>query len=669
MKSNRLAQEKSPYLLQHAHNPVDWYPWGQTAFDKARQEHKPIFLSVGYSTCHWCHVMERESFENEAIASVLNEHFVAVKVDREERPDIDHVYMTFVQATTGGGGWPMSVFLTPELAPFFGGTYFPPEPRYGSPGFKQVLLGIAREWREDPLAITTSAQRVVGALQSIGGGSSGKVSEKALKEGYRYFASAYDPVHGGFEGAPKFPRPVVYSFLLRSGDVAMTVTTLKKMARGGIHDALGGGFHRYSVDEAWHVPHFEKMLYDQAQILTTCAEAWQASGDGEMLDIARDVVKYVLRDMRAPEGGFYSAEDADSPRPDNPAEKSEGAFYVWEDREVLDLLPEEQYRKFATAYDVRPDGNVRHDPHGEFADKNVLQQVGDADGLEEARRVLFEARSKRPRPHLDDKVLTSWNGMMIGALAKGCEVTEEAAWIKAGEKAATFLWDHLWVEGELKRRYRDGDAGIDAVLDDYAHTVQGYLNLYEAGFDSTWLVRAVELQETQDRLFWGEDAYFDTNGRDPSVLLRGRSDYDGAEPSGNSVAALNLLRLAELVDRPSWRARAEKIVATLGGRTPAAIPNMLCAMDWMLGSVTHLVVAGNVPDLVRVIRRHFIPHRVLMKVDPQVVKWHPYLEGVSEGAVYLCEGRTCRPPVRDVAALETLLKSLPKEGSAHARGG
>src|SRR5580658_1535328 len=481
MHSNRLIQEKSPYLQQHAHNPVDWYPWGDEAFEKARREDKPIFLSIGYSTCHWCHVMEHESFENEAIAELVNRWFVPIKVDREERPDIDRIYMNYVQATTGGGGWPMSVWLTPDLKPFVGGTYFPPDNRYGRAGFPVILERIAQAWRNDrDKILSTSAGimeqlRIQSETSGKGAGHPGSdhVELAIFDTAFNQFRRSFDSKLGGFGSAPKFPRPSVHNFLLRywkrtGHDEArdMVVETLLAMEKGGMHDQLGGGFHRYSVDESWFVPHFEKMLYDQAQLVISYLEAFQITQDEILASAARRTLDYVMRDMTAPGGGFYSAEDADSASdPERPNEKSEGAFYIWSYKEVVDLLGEERARLFAGRYGMEPDGNVANDPHHEFTGRNILFQAQRVDEtreeIAESERILFEARAKRPRPHLDDKILTSWNGLMISAFAKAAAILDEPAYANAARRAATFLLNTMQPKGgTLLRRFRDGDAAI-----------------------------------------------------------------------------------------------------------------------------------------------------------------------------------------------------------------
>ena len=522
--TNRLAQEKSPYLLQHAHNPVDWYPWGEEAFAKARRENKPIFLSVGYSTCHWCHVMAHESFESEEVAAIMNREFVNIKVDREERPDVDRVYMTFVQATTGGGGWPMSVWLTPDLKPFVGGTYFPPEDRYGQPGFKKVLERIATAWKENHDKIVEQGANIVAALRESQSAATaeGKIDAASLDAAYKQLDSSYDPREGGFGNAPKFPRPVTLNFLTRfygrdpkseSGKQAleMTLFTLRKMAAGGMHDHLGGGFHRYSVDRYWHVPHFEKMLYDQAQLATAYLDAFQITHDRQYELVARDILDYVARDMTSKEGGFFSAEDADSPVPVTAAydrrdaapgeldvgahraplqKNAEGAFYIWPKKEI-DAALGDAAEIFDFHYGVQSHGNAPEgsDPQDEFRGKNVLierhtiaetakqfKESEDAvrQSLARSREILFAIRVKRPRPHLDDKIIAAWNGLMISAYARAAQVFEDPRYLENATRAANFVRAHLW-DGSKKtlyRSYRDGRGDVEGFGDDAGPTVR-----------------------------------------------------------------------------------------------------------------------------------------------------------------------------------------------------
>ena len=606
---NRLASELSPYLLQHAENPVDWHPWGEEAFAKARAETKPIFLSVGYSTCHWCHVMEEESFENQEVALVLNTHFVSIKVDREERPDVDRVYMAFVQATTGSGGWPMSVWLTPELKPFFGGTYFPPTSRWGRPGFSEILKELARLWNDERPKLIGSAETLTERLRQSSRGGYGNAREQGsaetvaspetLRHGVDQFVQAFDSTNGGFGGAPKFPRPAELLFLLRehvrTGDGAlldMVVLTLRAMAGGGMRDHIGGGFHRYSVDAEWRIPHFEKMLYDQAQLTLAYLEVGQLTGDTAFLDVADDTLGYVARDLTGADGGFLSAEDADSVIPDRATEsvapKSEGAFYLWT-RNEIDALLETDADVVACRYGIEPDGNAPQDQTGEFRGQNQLylartvEEVSRRTGrpvdeattiLARARWVLAETRGRRPRPHLDDKVLTAWNGLMIAAFARAAHVFSEGpraeTAVQSARRAAAFARERLWDSERrtLCRRYRDGQASISGYAEDYAFLVWGLLELFQVDGDATWLRWALELQARQDELFWDphEGGWFSTTGHDASVLLRMKEDYDGAEPSAGSVSVRNLQTLVHLTGDRDISSRLDRALARFGPR-------------------------------------------------------------------------------------------------------
>ena len=704
--TNHLIHESSPYLLMHAHNPVDWYPWGQEAFDLAKRENKPIFLSVGYSTCHWCHVMERESFTNPEIARLMNENFVNIKVDREERPDVDKVYMTFVQATTGSGGWPMSVFLTPDLKPFFGGTYWPPVDRYGRPGFSSVLERVAEAWKKDNTRIEQSAADVMQQLEkSVNAPASEKarMTEAALSRAYQQIKAGYDPANGGFGGAPKFPRPVVFNFLLRyyarTGDQAalqMTLHTLHAMADGGIHDHLGGGFHRYSVDARWHVPHFEKMLYDQAQLAIAYLQAYQITHDMFYAGTVRDILDYVLRDMHSPHGGFFSAEDADSQIEKGKPEHGEGAFYLWTSTRIEEVLGPAAAKVFDYAYDVEPHGNVaaQNDPQGEFAGKDILQVIHSVEETakhfgkppEEIRKTLADARNKllavrgeRPRPPLDDKVLTSWNGLMISAFARAGQVLNQPSYIQAAQGAADFIQSKLYdpQNGTLLHRYREGDAGINGFLEDYTGLIQGLLDLYEASFrvrDLTWAIR---LQETQDRLFWDDNGggYFQTPPGDKSILVRMRDAYDGAEPSANSVAAMNLLRLAEMANRPVWREKADHVFGAFGRQiehAPETLPQMISAVDFALSKPRQVVIAGepnrqDTQALLAVVNQRYLPNKVLFLVDgedgSQLTGWLPFIEGMhsidGKATAYVCENYTCKLPTTDPGRVAQILDEKP----------
>ena len=705
MPTNRLANEKSPYLLQHAHNPVDWHPWGPEAFEKARRENKPIFLSIGYSTCHWCHVMERESFENDGIAALLNRDYVAIKVDREERPDVDRIYMTFVQATTGGGGWPMSVWLTPELQPFFGGTYVPPENRFGHPGFASVLTQIADAWRADRGQIEDSARDVVAQLQkqvavapAHAGGAA--IDAAILDTGYFVFRRTFDSHLGGFGGAPKFPRPSVHNFLLRyyartKSDEAleMVLLTLREMAKGGMHDQLGGGFHRYSVDDRWFVPHFEKMLYDQAQLAISYLEAFQITREPEYAATARRIFDYVLRDMTDAAGGFYSAEDADSViDPAEPGRKGEGAFYIWTAAEIRALLAPPAADWLCYRYGVAEGGNVTHDPHEEFTGRNILYQANDVEDvalhferpveevrarLGEAERVLLEARGRRVRPHLDDKVLTSWNGLMISAFALGGAVLEEPRCAEAARRAAEFLIARMYdpAAGALLRRYRQGDAAIPAFLDDYALFTQALLDLYEAQFDLRHLELAVRLAEKQSELFEDREhgGFFIAAAGDASLVMRVKEDYDGAEPSGNSVAVMNLLRLAQMTGRAAFREAADRALAAFAPRlnaAPVALPQMLAACEFLLGAPREIVLAGDrdgadTRALLRALRGRFVPNRIVLLVDSPEARrtlaaFIPTIASMEKqnarAAAYVCRNYTCELPVSEADRFAELLQ-------------
>jgi uncharacterized protein len=676
--TNHLASEKSPYLQQHAHNPVDWYPWGDAAFEKSRQEDKPIFLSVGYSTCHWCHVMERESFENEQLAALLNRWFVPVKVDREERPDVDRIYMTFVQASTGSGGWPMSVFLTPELKPFFGGTYFPPDNRYGRPGFAAILERIAEAWRNERGRIVQSSADVIAQLTqyaSAAGPSIGAPDKAVLDSAFQHFRRIYDTAHGGFGSAPKFPRPVVFNFLLRyyarspqqeTGQEAleMTLETLRAMANGGMHDQLGGGFHRYSVDERWFVPHFEKMLYDQAQLAISYLEAFQITRDPFYAKIARSTLDYVLRDMTHPEGGFYSAEDADSViDPANPKEKGEGAFYIWSAAELKD------YPRLASIYGVEEHGNVPDDPHGEFTGKNILYLRQPLDEVTEAelqpdKTALLAIRAKRVRPHLDDKILTAWNGLMISAFAKGAQVLDEARYLAAAKRAASFILTRMYnaEAGVLQRRYRDGEAAIAGFLDDYAFFIGALLDLYEADFDPVHVETAMALANKMRELFEdpGEGAFFSTAQGDSNLVLRMKDDYDGAEPSGNSAALIDLLRLAHFTDRAEYREAAERTLRALGSKISqqaVAVPQMLVGLDYALGPRREVVIAGHAEEFLRHVRSRFLPSTITLRAGaPFFTAGASMREMDGKPTAYVCQNYVCQLPVNEASKLQELLQ-------------
>jgi uncharacterized protein YyaL (SSP411 family) len=711
---NRLAREKSPYLLQHANNPVDWYPWGDEAFGAARRRDCPIFLSIGYSTCHWCHVMEHESFEDASLAALLNESYVPIKVDREERPDVDRVYMTFVQTTTGSGGWPMSVWLTPELKPFFAGTYFPPSSRWGRPGFAEVLGEIARMWRDDREKVTRSADslterlRAFAATRSAGSLPGTHVLTGALAQ----WRQAFDPRNGGFGGAPKFPRPCELLFLLRehvrAGDEhasEMSSRTLDAMAQGGMRDHVGGGFHRYSVDAEWRIPHFEKMLYDQAQLVLAYLEAAQLTGNMFYSEVAEDTLDYVLRDLRDRGGAFYSAEDADSVPPesqDQPdAQKLEGAFYLWRDDEIGELLGESA-DLVRLRFGVRPQGNALSDPQGEFIGKNhlfVSRSMDDVarmtttpvavvrEALDAARRVLFEARQSRPRPHLDDKILTAWNGLMIAALARADRVLQPGArhatrasrgdhrYRRAATEAVGFILARLWDPARqvLLRRYRDGEAAIDGYAEDYAFMIWALLELFESDGDPRWLEWAMRLQDRQDALFWDEEAggWFSTTGTDSSVLLRLKEDYDGAEPTPSSVSALNVLKLHHVTGSATLLERAERTLASFGSQleqVPRGVPLMLAALSSYHAGIRQIVIVGD-PDgqdtarMRAAVAERFLPFSIVIPTSGQglarLAASLPFVDGMraidNRATAYVCQDFACQRPTNDVAELQAQL--------------
>ncbi len=725
---NRLADEPSPYLLQHCENPVDWYPWGEEAFARARAEDLPIFLSVGYSTCHWCHVMEHESFENADIARVLNASFVPVKVDREERPDVDRVYMAFVQATTGSGGWPMSVWLTPELKPFYGGTYFPPSSRWGRPGFAEILAEIARRWRESRAELAASADGVIERLREAQHNrrpSGGRMPDgELLAAGVREYAGAFDAHHGGFGGAPRFPRPAELFFLLReharTGDVEarhMVLETLRAMALGGMRDHVGGGFHRYAVDAAWRVPHFEKMLYDQAQLAIAFLETAQAAGEPSFADVAHDTLAYVHRDLRHTGGGFFSAEDADSLPPDvgaapsaaSAAAKREGAFYVWTQAE-LDALFGDDADVVRFRYGTEPGGNAPQDPHGEFTGRNLLYVAHGVDDvarlsgrsvesvmavLDETRPRLFEVRGRRPRPSLDDKVLAGWNGLMIAAFARAARLAPmgEAPSpdpLEAAVGAARFLRDRLWdgERGVLLRRFRDGRAGIDGYAEDYACVVWGLIELFQAGGDPAWLDWARQLHATQSRLFRDEadGGWFSTSGDDASVLLRLKEDYDGAEPSAASVTAWNLLSLAHLSgvgEAGAYRAQLEETLRRVPASPQLArvVPMMMAAASAAQAGVPQVILLGprdaaGTAALHRAFAACFLPGAVSLVVEPGAhqreiaarLPWVASMEMLDgQPSAYLCRDGACERPVNDAEALRARLEALTAGRSQGAR--
>ena len=693
---NRLAQEKSPYLLQHAHNPVDWFAWNDEALQKARDENKPIFLSVGYSTCHWCHVMERESFEDEKVAEFLNAHFVPVKVDREERPDVDRLYMTFVQMATGQGGWPMSVFLTPEGEPFFGGTYFPPVDAYGRPGFPTILNSLARAWNDDEQGVRNSAQSSLQALHNysqIQPQASDSDWKAIFDSCFMQLAHQYDTQWGGFGGPPKFPRPVQHDFLhayaISGGNpqaLDMSFHTLRMMNDRGLTDQLGGGFHRYSVDGFWIVTHFEKMLYDQAQLVISNLEAFQLSGDESFKAAAAGTLGYVWRDMTHIDGGFFAAEDADSQPKHGAPFKEEGAFYVWKERELDEILGDDS-RVFKDFYGVQTKGNAppEGDPHGEFRGKNILfhaeelPAVAKMNGLsmrevvqklESARETLFDARAKRPRPHRDDKIIASWNGLMISAMARAGVVLNHPRWTRAASNAARFVFMELWDGQNLYRHFKDGRADVLAFADDYAAMARACLDLYDATFDVDWLQKAEQLADRMVELFWDEaNGGFWNSMQDPHVPVRFKEDYDGAEPSASSLAVEVGARLFHLMGRDDWRERAEATTRAFSERAqsiPSAMPLLLRGQMLLETSPQHIVIAGEreaATELLDAARQGFAPSRFVVLLDAKSRDWwesrQEFLRGMNSQngtpTAYVCQNFACQSPTTSAAEVRRLL--------------
>ncbi len=676
--TNRLAREKSPYLLQHAHNPVDWFAWGDEAFERARAENKPIFLSIGYSTCHWCHVMERESFENEDVAKSLNAHFISIKVDREERPDVDKIYMTFVQATTGGGGWPLNVFLTPERKPFFGGTYFPPDNRNGRPGFPQLLQQIAALWQERRGELTDSAAEIHVRLETTVAGSTVSnllLTADVLRHAAAVFKVAYDPRHGGFGGAPKFPQPGVPLLLLRCAKrfhdeeaTRMVLHTCDGMAAGGIHDQLGGGFARYSVDAGWLVPHFEKMLYDNAQLAQLYLDAFLVSGDVRLANIARGIVDYVLRDMTHPDGGFHSAEDADS-------EGHEGKFYCWTKDELSKLLTAGEFNVIVRCFGITGIGNfVDHSHPQPLPNQNVLSIVDsnliDAEKLlfASARGKMFDARSKRVRPHLDDKILASWNGLMLGAMARAGAVLGEEKYCAAAGKNLAFIRKNLWDEksGTLFHRWRDGERDSVQLLEAYAFLLDGVIQLYEVTLEPKHLDFAIALAEAMIAKFYDPEngGFWQSTAAAKDLILRVKDDYDGAEPSGNSVATLALLKLAAVTGREDLRKPAETTLQLFAHRLqnfPQAMPFMLHAVDFWLEEPRRVVIAGDANsadfrELLRAAHSVYQPNKIVLGTTGAVDGFVRSLPAKNEAVVYICTGTACQPPTNDATKVRELLK-------------
>jgi uncharacterized protein YyaL (SSP411 family) len=691
-RANRLAREKSPYLLQHAHNPVDWYAWEEAAFRRAREDNKPIFLSIGYSTCHWCHVMERESFENEQLAAFLNEHFISIKVDREERPDVDRIYMAFVQATTGQGGWPLNVFLTPERKPFFGGTYFPPQDHFGRPGFLKLLQHIHQLWTTRRGDLLNSAAELHAQLEQMGStrpvAADADLTAHELRHGQSVFQAAYDSRHGGFGGAPKFPQPSVPRLLLRcarrfrdDSPLRMVLHTCERMAAGGIRDQLGGGFARYSVDAEWRVPHFEKMLYDNAQLTQLYLDAWLLSGDPQHAGVARDILAYIQRDMTHPQGGFYSAEDADS-------EGHEGKFYCWTRSEMQQLLAPDEFRLAERYFGVTEAGNfVDHSHPAPLPGQNVLSVVhpelteAEKPLLAAAKQKLFAARRHRVRPHLDDKVLASWNGLMLGAFARAAAVLGDESYRTAAERNLAFLRAKLWEpaptsasgqgssglsRGALYHRWRDGERDHTQLLTGYAFLLSGVIELYEATLEPAHLHFAILLADSMLARFYDPEhgGFFQSPADASDLILRVKEDHDGAEPAGGSVAVLALLKLGAISGREDFQAAARKSLSFFGPRlrqAPQALPCLLQALDFSLQEPVRVVVAGDPRTakslaLLQSIHSVFQPNKVVLGNTGDVEAFAKSLPAAPGPLVYLCTGTACQAPTDDPGKLKEMLR-------------
>lgn len=679
-KPNRLIHESSPYLRQHAHNPVDWYPWGDEALAAALDQDKPIFLSVGYSACHWCHVMEHESFENETIAALMNKSFINIKVDREERPDLDQIYMNALQIMTRSGGWPMSVFLTPDLQPFFGGTYWPPENRWGRPGFPYILQKVDEAWRDKREYVLKGAEEMTQAVRQLAAAEvePAELHPRILERAMQELVSHADRRNGGFGVAPKFPHAMDLRLLLRCwqrfenpDSLAVVVLTLDKMSHGGVYDHLGGGFHRYSTDERWLVPHFEKMLYDNALLVPAYLEGWQATGHDDYLRVVRETLDYVLREMTRPGGGFYCTQDADS-------EGEEGKFFVWYDAEIEQALDERDAYIFNYCYDVTPPGNWeghnilnRVKSHRDAARIQSLSEDELQHILDRCKRTLYEVRSRRVAPERDQKILVSWNGMMLSAMAQAAQVLDDSKYAAAASQTADFLLDKLRKpDGELWHCCKDGQPRIPGFLDDYACLIDGLVDVYQATFEPRYLAASLELAEKMVSLFRDSDSggFFYTPTNHEQLIVRNKETQDGSTPSGNSMAATALLRLGRICGRPDLEDIAAATLTFLSGTlesVPTSAGQALLALDFLLGPAREIVfVDGHQPSdtdsLLRTVHARFLPNKLILRKRPgESSSVTPLLADKQsqsgEATVYICDHGTCHLPVTGTAALAALL--------------
>jgi len=669
---NHLANEQSPYLLQHADNPVDWYPWGKEAFKKARELDRPIFLSIGYSTCHWCHVMEHESFEDDSVAKLLNDSFISIKVDREELPEIDHVYMSVCQAMTGGGGWPLTIVMTPAKEPFFAGTYFPKDKRGGRSGLFQILPMIADAWNSKREDIMTSVGQVKNYLDRLNSKPAGNnFSTELINRAYDQFRNGFDEEYGGFFKAPKFPSPHNLIFLMRyhhsfDNKIAldMATKTLKQMRLGGIYDHIGFGFHRYSTDRHWLVPHFEKMLYDQAMIALAYTEAYHITGEEIFAQTANEIFTYVLRDMTASEGGFFSAEDADS-------EGEEGKFYIWTEQEIKEILGEDYGREFNDIFSITTQGNYRDESSGKETGLNIPHlnnyNANGSNDFESAREKLFNIREKRIHPLKDDKILTDWNGLMIAALAKAAIVLDEPVYLDAAEKAAKFVLHSISKGERLLKRYRNGVAALDAHLDDYAFMAWGLLELYEATFATKYLSQALDLMNIMVEDFWDDKngGFFLGSDQSEKLIVRSKTAYDGAIPSGNSVAVMNMVKLTRITGNTKWAELAEKTIRAFSedvNRTPTGYTLMLTGFMFDTQNSKEIVIVGdsrnrNTTKFLHTIRASYAPHKVLLFKDTsvsdnrleQLANWTSTQNSINgKPTAYVCKNFACNQPTSDI---------------------
>jgi uncharacterized protein len=678
---NHLISEKSPYLQQHAHNPVDWYPWGEEAFRRATEERKPVFLSIGYSTCHWCHVMARESFEDKQIAALLNSHLIAIKVDREERPDIDSVYMTACQQMTGQGGWPLTIIMTPDKKPFFAGTYLPPQARAGMTGLSDILQKVIQLWREQPDMLVAAAEQLthgIAEMHTLSG--EGTASRSLLQQAFEDLAASFDPIDGGFGRAPKFPIPTILLFLLRywkrTGSVQalrMAEETLEAVNCGGIHDHLGGGFHRYSTDNQWHVPHFEKMLYDQALLLMAFTDVWLVTKKPAYRKTAEAIISYVTRDMLLPEGAFISAEDADSPG-------GEGEFYLWERKELDDALGPDDGLYAAGLFGVLEKGNFLSAEAGPgknilYLKKDSSENPGDQERIESIRNTLLAVRGKRQRPQRDGKVLSDWNGLMITALARACRAFDNAEYYQTARTAMHFILDRVRLpDGGLYHRWCDGEAAVVAFTDDYAFVIRALIELYETGFDTAWLEEALTLNRYLARHFSDtrECGYFTTPGEGETLLVRKKEIYDGAVPSGNSVMLENLILLGHLTGDPAQEEQASRLAECFSGivgSSPSSFSAYLCGLDHLLGPAQDIVILGDESDpvageMIRMIRNRYLPSGTVHFIrssqkDSAIASLAPFTRTMTaqngKATAYICSGRTCSAPVHTPEALRESL--------------